>query len=319
VSFDADDLWSYLRTRGDATWRDRPSYLPALVPAVLDALDAAGLRITFFVVGRDAARPENAALLRSLTARGHEVGNHSHEHEPWLQRYTTEELTREIAEADDAIAQATGTQPVGFRGPGYSWSPTLLELLADRGYVYDSSTWPTFIGPLARWYYVRGTHYTPSEAAERETLFGAFSDGLRPLRPYRWTLSGGRSLLEIPVTTLPILRLPIHQSYLLYLARVSERAMVGYLRAALVACRWGRIEPAFLLHPTDVLGAEDAPRLSFFPGMDLPRRRKLALLGTALGVLREYYAPDTMISHARALLARELPRTRTATLAALAG
>jgi hypothetical protein len=32
VSLDLDDLWTYLRTRGDPSWEQRPSYLPIFVP-----------------------------------------------------------------------------------------------------------------------------------------------------------------------------------------------------------------------------------------------------------------------------------------------
>lgn len=304
VSLDADDLWSYLKTHGDSGWEERPSYLPAFIPRALDALDALSLKITFFLVGLDAARRANAGVMREIVARGHEVGNHSYAHEPWLHRYSPERLVDEIDTTDAAIADATGVRPLGFRGPGYSWSPALLEILADRGYVYDSSTWPTFIGPLARAYYVRSANFTREQMAERGALFGSWSDGLRPLKPYRWSLSGGRSLLEIPVTTLPLARMPIHQSYLLYLGRVSESLMLRYLRGALAACRLTGVEPSFLLHPTDVLGAEDAPQLGFFPGMDMDGPRKRRLLAAALGVLADRYTLVPMIVHARSLLSR---------------
>ena len=113
-------------------------------------------------------------------------------------------LAADIAEAEDALAQATGVRPIGFRGPGYSWSRDLLEVLADREYLYDASTLPTYIGPLARAYYFWTARLTPAQRAERKQLFGSFRDGLRSVKPYRWSLSGGRTLLEIPVTTMPL-------------------------------------------------------------------------------------------------------------------
>lgn len=311
VSLDADDLWSYLKTHGDAAWAQRPSYLSSLIPTTLDALDALDLRITFFLVGFDVARPTSAPLVRDIIARGHEVANHSFAHEPWLHRYSPDRLANEVDATDDAIAQVIGTRPVGFRGPGYSWSPALLELLAERGYLYDSSTWPTFIGPLARAYYLRHGSFTREELAERDALFGSWRDGLRPLTPYRWTLPGGRSLLEIPVTTLPVARMPMHQSYLLYLGRRSETLMLGYLRTALRVCRLTGVEPSFLLHPTDVLGAEEAPALRFFPGMDMDGPRKRRLLVASLRVLAERYSVVPMQVHARALLDRARMASRS--------
>ena len=41
---------------------------------------ATALRATFFLIGRDAARPAHRALLREICARGHEIGNHSWSH-----------------------------------------------------------------------------------------------------------------------------------------------------------------------------------------------------------------------------------------------
>ena len=302
VSLDVDNLWSYLKTHGDAGWESRPSYLDAFFPPLLDALDELGLRITFFCVGVDAAQRGNGRAFQSLISRGHEVGNHSFEHEPWLHLYPRDRLEADIAEAEDALAQATGVRPIGFRGPGYSWSRDLLEVLADRGYLYDASTLPTYIGPLARAYYFWTARLTPAQRAERKQLFGGFRDGLRPVKPYRWSLSGGRILLEIPVTTMPVLKAPFHLSYLLYLARVSESLMMSYLRAALAACRASRVEPSFLLHPLDLLGGDQVKELAFFPGMDLPGARKMVLFRKVLRALGERYRLVTMSQHARAIL-----------------
>lgn len=301
VSLDADNLWSYLKTHGDPAWEQRPSYLPRFVPLALDALDEVGIAITFFLVGLDAAAPKNADAMRAITARGHEVGNHSYEHEPWLHRYSREEIEREIARTEDAIAAATGQRPAGFRGPGYSWSVDLLEVLADRGYLFDASTLPTYIGPLARAYYFWTADLSAEERATRRALFGSVRDGLRPVRAYDWALPSGRRLLEIPVTTMPGLKAPFHLSYLLYLARVSEPLMMAYLRSALALCRITGTEPSFLLHPLDLLGGDEAPELAFFPGMDLPTARKRRLFVRVLGELGRHFRLVPMSAHARAL------------------
>ncbi len=322
VSLDVDNLWSYMKTHGDAGWESRPSYYDVFFPAALETLDALRLSITFFIVGIDAADPANHAALRSAVAAGHEVGNHSHEHEPWLHRYTPEQLRCEIETAESNIIAASGQRPIGFRGPGYSWSPQLFEILVDRGYLYDASTLPTYLGPLARAYYFWTAKLTPAERADRGSLFGTARDGLRPVRPYRWQLPSGRQLLEIPVTTMPIVKTPFHLSYLLYLSRFSEAAMVAYLRTALVACRATGTEPSFLLHPLDLLGGDQAPALRFFPGMDLSGARKAQVFTRVIGILGEHFRLVPMSTHARAILARPSTlalRAPTPRAAAVAG
>lgn len=298
VSLDMDDLWTYLRTHGDPAWARRPSYLPLFVPRLLDALGEAGATITCFLVGEDAARDEAAALFRGVAARGHEIASHTYRHEVWLGRYGAAEVDEELDRAEQAIGAATGARPVGFRGPGFSWSPALLDALERRGYRYDASTLPTFVGPLARRYFLATARLTPAEAAARGALFGAFRDGFRPIRPYHWALGGGRRLLEIPVTTVPGVRTPFHLSYLLYLAAASERAMYAYLRSALALCRLTGVEPSFLLHPPDLLGPGEAPGLEFFPGMRLPAARKRRLFVGALRAIAEHFVIVPMAAHA---------------------
>jgi peptidoglycan/xylan/chitin deacetylase (PgdA/CDA1 family) len=179
LSLDLDNKWSYLKTHGDAGWESFPSYLDRVVPRVLEALAARRLRITFFVVGQDAAIESNGAALRAIAEAGHEIGNHSFRHEPWLHLYSPQELAEELSQAEDAIAAATGCRPVGFRGPGFSFSPELLAELARRGYEYDASTFPTFLGPAARLYYFLSTNLSRDQRAERKQLFGKFSEGFR--------------------------------------------------------------------------------------------------------------------------------------------
>ena len=159
-------------------------------------------RITFFVVGAGADQAENETC-RGARRRGHEIGNHSYRHEPWLHLYEPDELDEELAKAETALERVTGVRPVGFRGPGYSLSEDTLRVLADRGYQYDASTLPTVIGPLARAFYFRTAKLDAEQRRERAGLFGQFSDGLRPLRPYRWSI-GDATLTELPVTTMPL-------------------------------------------------------------------------------------------------------------------
>ncbi len=283
LSLDLDNQWTYMRTHGDAGWQAYPSYLDTLVPRLLDDLAARGLTITFFVVGQDAALEENRDALAALAGAGHEIGNHSFHHEQWLHLYDEAKLDRELAAAEEAIAGVTGTVPRGFRGPGYSLSAATLEVLARRGYRYDASTLPTYLGPLARAYYFRTAQLSAEERERRRLLFGTLRDGLRPIKPYRWQLDAG-SLVEVPVTTLPLAKVPFHLSYLLYLGVHSHMAARLFLRLALTLCRLAGVQPSMLMHPLDFLGAEDCPELAFFPAMrlsgEVKRRRALELLDT---------------------------------------
>jgi peptidoglycan/xylan/chitin deacetylase (PgdA/CDA1 family) len=308
LSLDLDNKWSYLKTHGDAGWESFPSYLDVVVPRALETLGARGLKITFFVVGQDAALEPNRNALRAIADAGHEIGNHSFHHEPWLHRYSAEELAAELSRAEEAIAVATGFQPVGFRGPGFSFSPPLLAELARRGYDYDASTFPTFLGPLARLYYFLSTNLSPAQKADRKILFGKFTEGFRSLRPYEWR-GPGRPILEIPVTTMPLAKLPIHISYVLYLGQFSRKLALAYFRLALSLCRLMRVEPSILLHPLDFLGADDDQDLAFFPAMKTSAAKKIEIVSRAIDQLAARFRIVPMREHAAA--ARERLHSKT--------
>lgn len=298
ISLDLDNQWSYLKIHGDPGWEDHPSYLDTVVPRFLDFFGRRGLRLTVFVVGQDAALDKNRPALASITAAGHEIGNHSFRHEPWLHLYSPEEIAREIEDAERHIEEATGRRPRGFRGPGFSMSAATLEALARRGYDYDASSFPTFLGPLAKAYYFMTARLDEEEKARRKELFGRFSDGFRPLAPH-WIECGGGPMLEIPVTTVPIVRVPFHVSYIVYLAIFSRVLAKLYLRTVLTLCRMLAVSPSILFHPLDFLGPEDEVGLGFFPGMAMPRERKLALVGEVVDLLGRSFELVPMGEHAR--------------------
>lgn len=298
LSLDLDNKWSYMKTHGDKGWENFPSYLDVVVPRVLEFLAARNLKITFFVVGLDAVQVKNLPALRSLAEAGHEIGNHSYRHEPWLHLYSPEQITEEFTLAEQAIELATGKRPQGFRGPGFSLSPQVIAELAKRGYAYDCSTFPTFLGPLARLYYFFSSKLDSKQRQERKQLFGKFGEGFRPLRPYLWSDVPGK-LVEIPVTTMPLLKVPIHVSYLLYLGEFSHFLAIAYFRFALALCRMFRIQPSLLLHPLDFLGCDDDQDLSFFPAMKSPADKKLRLVGNVVDLLQRHYRVVTMGEHAQ--------------------
>jgi peptidoglycan-N-acetylglucosamine deacetylase len=297
LSLDLDNKWTYLKVHGDSGWEDFPSYLDVLVPRVLDFLTRRHLQITFFVVGQDAALDKNRDALRAIAAAGHEIGNHSFSHEPWLHLYGKDRIEAEIAVAEEDITKVTGKRPVGFRGPGFSFSETILDVLHHRGYLYDASTLPTFFGPVARIYYFFNSNLKPDDLRYRCSLFGSVRNGFRPIRPYRW--GGKDGLLEIPVTTMPILRVPIHLSYILYLSTFSAVLAMSYFRTALALCRLMAISPSLLLHPLDFLGRDDEVGLAFFPAMRLTSHQKARVVGQVLKVYGDHFQVVSLGEHAR--------------------
>jgi peptidoglycan-N-acetylglucosamine deacetylase len=296
LSLDLDNKWSYLKTNGNPQWHGHPSYFDVVVPIILDFLKRRDLTITFFIVGQDASLEKNQPALQSIADSGHEIGNHSFLHEPWLHLYTEDELNLELVKAEKAIERATGQHPTGFRGPGFSLSTGTLNTLYSRHYSYDATAFPNILNPLARAYFFSKSNLSSEERRQRKALFGSASDALRPVKPYYWRLTAGR-LAELPVTTMPVFKTPIHFSYLLYLGNYSAVLAKLYFRFALGMCRLTDTQPSLLLHPLDFLGAEDDNDLAFFPGMNYTRSRKLSILGELMDILQKQYNVINIAKH----------------------
>lgn len=104
---------------------------PEVTPAVLDQLDAAGARATFFCIATKAqAAP---ALLREIVRRGHAVQNHSHSHRHHFSLLGPAGMAREITRAQQLLADLGGRWPHCFRAPAGLRNPLLDPVLHRLG------------------------------------------------------------------------------------------------------------------------------------------------------------------------------------------
>lgn len=302
LSVDLDNLWSYMKTHGDAGWESFPSFLDIVVPRILEFLEKRGLKITVFIVGQDAAMQKNHAAIRSIAEAGHEIGNHSYNHEPWLHLYNENQIETELTKTEEILERITNQKTIGFRGPGYSLSLPVLKILSQHNYLYDASTLPTFLGPLARAYYFITTKMSPEEKRVRKLLFGELRDGLKPIKPYRWLIDGNKDgLIEIPVSTMPFFKIPFHVSYILYISCFSTKLALLYFKLAMKLCQITHTSPSLLLHPLDFLGKEDVKELSFFPAMNLSFEKKINVVSKLIDIYSDYFSVIPLGEHARHL------------------
>jgi len=146
---------------------------------LLDVFERRGLATTVFVEGRHGEeRPTEVA---EIVRRGHEVGMHGWAHEQWdaLDASEEEKLARR---ATEALADAAGEAPRGFRAPGGARGEHTADLLVALGYRYDASLGDGMRTAVLRpglaqvpfvWSGVDGAHYLadpppPTAAVERQ-------------------------------------------------------------------------------------------------------------------------------------------------------
>ena len=140
-TFDVDAesavLWNNEAVGARMSIMSHQAYGPLVgVPRILDMLDRHQIASTFFVPGHTAVRYPEA--IRSIVAAGHEIAHHGYLHE----QPTSLTLEEEIDVLDKglvALADIAGVRPTGYRAPMWDLSWRTPALLAERGFLYDSS------------------------------------------------------------------------------------------------------------------------------------------------------------------------------------
>jgi polysaccharide deacetylase family protein (PEP-CTERM system associated) len=152
---------------------------------LLDLFDEYQLKATFFVLGWVAEK--QTELVKEIARRGHEVACHGYSHQ--LVYNQTPDVFREETIRSKNFLEELIQQPVrGYRAASYSItdkSQWALDILAENGFVYDSSIFP-----------VRHDRYGMPNTPEY---------------PYRLKTPAGQSLIEFPLSTAKIFnyRLPV--------------------------------------------------------------------------------------------------------------
>jgi peptidoglycan/xylan/chitin deacetylase (PgdA/CDA1 family) len=106
------------------TFDDGPD--PETTPKVLDALDEAGAKATFFVIAKKAeAHPD---LVREMVARGHSVGLHSFEHDRLFSLRSEKRVRRDLEHGLAVLDAILGTRTTFFRPPIGHTNPVIARV-----------------------------------------------------------------------------------------------------------------------------------------------------------------------------------------------
>lgn len=115
---------------------------------VMDLLEAADARGTFFVIGEKARR--EPALVREMASRGHEVALHSDVHDRFLNLRAEPAIAADLSKNQDAVERAASVRPHLFRPPVGLTSPRIqvavealgLTVVGWSARAFDGATAP---------------------------------------------------------------------------------------------------------------------------------------------------------------------------------
>lgn len=109
------------------TFDDGPC--PIHTPQVLDMLDRAGIKATFFVIGYKAeAHPD---IVRDIVKRGHVVGSHGYAHSRAFSLLSKAAVRRDIERSLVCIETITGSRPALFRPPIGHTNPRIAKVVEE--------------------------------------------------------------------------------------------------------------------------------------------------------------------------------------------
>jgi peptidoglycan-N-acetylglucosamine deacetylase len=137
--FDAETLWV---SRDPSNWK-RPGTLSqgtyggkVGVPKILELLRDHSLKATFFVPGWTAEKYVDR--IEAILKDGHEVGHHGYLHE-WIEPDFPDREREALEKGLEALKKTVGVRPSGYRSPAGETSQSMITLLSEYKFLYDSS------------------------------------------------------------------------------------------------------------------------------------------------------------------------------------
>jgi peptidoglycan-N-acetylglucosamine deacetylase len=269
LSCDVDSVTSHLEGYGFPRPSDDGAAYTVAVPRILELLAREGARATFFLIA-DEARCYPDAVAR-ITDEGHEVASHSMTHRvPFGLNAADREV--EISGSKALLEDLTGQEVVGFRAPSWDAGPWLAKELAAAGYRYDGSGYPSILLP-----FLRAAVRRRGMQSNRRPGTPVWSIVFGPAGLHRIETEAG-SLIEVPMCTVPWLRLPYYHTL--------RFVLPGWLfRMIRRLAHQGRGSVWYQFHAVDFLSVSADrldPRVACHPGMQLALDRKLRFAAEAV-------------------------------------
>jgi len=246
-------------------WHRHPSRVTDNTSRLLDMLDDASVKATFFVLGWIAEK--HPSIVGDIARRGHEIASHGYDHRLVYSQSPGE--FREGTRRSQCLLQDQCGQPVvGYRAASFSIGASNLwafDVLADLGFEYDSSVFPV----------VHDRYGMPNA----------------PRRIHAVKTSSGATIVEVPPSTLRFAKVNIPVAgggYLRFFPLSVTRRAIRRLNTH------DKSPAVVYIHPWEIdpgqprLEGPWRSRFRHYTGLKRTRRRLIDLMGTfRFGTVRE--------------------------------
>ena len=201
---------------------DRPNCQGIIkgLPRILTLLNKFCIKSTFFISGNLAQSFKS--LLDEVLQEGHEIASHGYEHDLNYGALPYKELSYQLAKSKEVLEDSLNREIIGFRTPQFRLNPDLFSALKENGYRYDSSI------------IIHGRLLSRYDCSQ---LPG--------------DLFFSKDILEIPVSSLPRLKVPLGLLWINVLGLRAYKLLAG--------SKLPGSANVFYVHPFDVIVKDRNP------------------------------------------------------------
>ncbi len=122
------------------SWNGRELRVEKSTNLILEILSGNQTKATFFLLGWVAEKLPH--LVRTIQSQGHEIACHGYGHE-LIYRMNREEFHEDLKRSKGILEAITGQEVLGYRAPSFSITDWAVDSLMERGFLYDSSLFPS--------------------------------------------------------------------------------------------------------------------------------------------------------------------------------
>jgi hypothetical protein len=198
-----------------------------------------------------------------------------------------EKKCSEILDTGKLLEDITGKKVVGFRAPCYDIDMDMLEILAENGYLYDSSVYPSYFKVLQLFVYVvlcRG----------KFRKMGSLMTSFAPNKPY---MLRKNAMLEIPISMVPYMRFPFYSTVLFSTGMKFFNAQYHLVKRLKTL--------TYELHSIDLADDVEDRLRYYYPGIErhpclrIGAKEKRRILIESISIFKKDFSINTMSEIAR--------------------